>query len=273
MGTVATETHTLPGTTFSNPTERGSYDSQAEAAMTLREYERHLIDFFTTTYHRRTHGGIGMPPIKKWEAGILDGDGDVPPAGLPDLPADPDRLRLDFMPYEERTVQPYGVLWDHVHYWHEVLSPWINAPDPADAGREKPRKRQFTCRRDPTDISRIWFLDPASDKYRPIPYRQTGRPAVTVWEVRAVVRDLQRANKPVTEDGIFADVERRRLNVDEAVAKTRSARRDRQRRAHLSPDAKPAQVEAQPKAGVKTRADEFDPALFERPIRPFDIAE
>ncbi|MCZ4077340.1 hypothetical protein O1W68_05240 [Rhodococcus sp. H36-A4] len=40
LGTVMTQVHELHGTTFSNPTERGSYDSKGTAGLTLRELER-----------------------------------------------------------------------------------------------------------------------------------------------------------------------------------------------------------------------------------------
>jgi hypothetical protein len=43
-----------------------------------------------------------------------------------------------------------------IFYCHEVLKPWVNAVDPADAKR----KRKFIVRRDPRDISVIYFYDP-----------------------------------------------------------------------------------------------------------------
>lgn len=42
IGTAMTRVHELPGTTFSNPAERGSYDSGRLAVLTLRELERWL---------------------------------------------------------------------------------------------------------------------------------------------------------------------------------------------------------------------------------------
>ena len=42
LGTFATEIHTLPGTTFSNPKARGEYDSEGRAALTLSDFERWL---------------------------------------------------------------------------------------------------------------------------------------------------------------------------------------------------------------------------------------
>ena len=62
------------------------------------------------------------------------------------------------MPYEERTVQRHGIVIDEIPYYDDVLRPWINATDPRDATGK--RKRKFIIRRDPRDLSRIYFYDP-----------------------------------------------------------------------------------------------------------------
>src|SRR5690606_27173323 len=126
MGTAAGELKRVPGATFSKPEERRGYDSEAEAALTLKELEQHLVDFIVNKYHQRVHGGLNMPPIRRWQIGLL-GDSTTAGIGLPQLPADPFRIYLDFLPFLERTVQPYGILIDHVYYYHEVLNRWINA--------------------------------------------------------------------------------------------------------------------------------------------------
>nr|QKY83760.1 hypothetical protein [Salmonella enterica subsp. enterica] len=46
----------LPGTTFSNPDQRGDYDSENKAALTLRELERWLT-LAVGTYHGSVHNG------------------------------------------------------------------------------------------------------------------------------------------------------------------------------------------------------------------------
>ncbi|MGB0092484.1 MAG: hypothetical protein WBP81_08120 [Solirubrobacteraceae bacterium] len=40
MGTAMGKVHELPGTTFSNPEQRGDYDADGKAALTLRVRER-----------------------------------------------------------------------------------------------------------------------------------------------------------------------------------------------------------------------------------------
>lgn len=225
MGTAANEIRNLPGATFSSPAERGRYKSDAKSALTLAEFERHLVDFLVNIYHRRVHSELRVPPVRQWQVGIM-GDGERKGTGLPGIPADPDRLRLDFMPSAERTVQPYGIVIDDIYYYDEVLNPWIDAREK----RERKRKRQFTIRRDPRDISQVHFFDPEAKAYFTIPYRDTTHPPVSIWEVRGARQRLQEEGVLHTDEAaIFGAIERMRQRTAEAVTKTKAARRDQHR--------------------------------------------
>lgn len=226
LGTLSKEIHTLPGTTFSNTRQRGEYDSEGAAVFTLSEFEHWLATYVVQVYHARQHASLKMPPIAKFKEGIL-GTALRPGVGLPARILDEDRLKLDFMPFEKRTVQDYGVVIDNVHYWHDVLRRWINAADPL-----KPKtKREFLFRRDPRDISSIWFFDPEVQTYYPIPYRDTSHPAISVWELREAKRRLEDAGaRAVDERSIFVAYERMREIEELAKNKTKAARRSKQRR-------------------------------------------
>ena len=65
LGTFLREIHELPGTTKSNPKERGEYDSEKGAAMTLSEFEKWLVTFIVEVYHQRVHSSLKMSPIRK----------------------------------------------------------------------------------------------------------------------------------------------------------------------------------------------------------------
>ena len=173
LGTFATEIHSVPGTTKSTPAERGDYDSEKHACMTLKECECWLAEFITGVYHQRIHSALGVPPHVKYEQAIAAGK-DQPRGGRMDLTGtDPFRLRLDFMPFFERVVQPTGIHLDGIDYYHDVLRTWIAASDPANPAAH----RKFIVRRDPRDISRIYFYDPELEQYFEIPYRDRSRPA------------------------------------------------------------------------------------------------
>ena len=225
MGVKNKELKKLPGATFSSPKKREGYDSDKKSALTLREFEQHLVDYIVNVYHQRKHSELGTSPMKCWEQGVL-GDLDKPGIGLPELPADPMRIHLDFMPFVERTVQRNGINIDNVEYFHEVLIPWINAADP-----EHPKeKRKFIVRRDPRDISAVYFYDPQTKQYYVIPYRDLSHPAISLWELRAAQEWLrEQGNQDIDERRIFEAVERMRQRVAEAVHKTKKARRDQAR--------------------------------------------
>lgn len=227
LGTFSKEIHALPGTTFSNPRERGEYESEAKASLTLSEFEAWMTTYIVQVYHQRVHSSLDMPPVEKYREGLL-GTGKQPGTGLPDRIVDQDRLRLDFMPFEERTVQDYGVVIDEIYYWHDVLRPWIGSKD----GNDFRRKRKLTFRRDPRDISVIWFYDPEVQTYFSIPYRDTSHPPISVWELREAKKVATRngADK-VNEQAIFDAYERMREIENDAKQKTKTARRAQQRRA------------------------------------------
>lgn len=226
LGTFAKEIHNLPGTTFSNTKQREGYDSDKQSALTLREFEKWLGILITESYHQKFHTGIQCSPIKKYEEGIL-GTKTTKGTGLPRRIQDEETLRLNFLPYEERTVQAYGISIDGIHYFHDILRVWVNAK----SENNKKLKRKFICRRDPRNISIIWFFDPQVKTYFPIPYRNTRFPAISIWELKAAQKQLKETGlKDVNEDLIFNAIEKMRVIEEKSIKTTKKARRDHQRR-------------------------------------------
>ncbi|WP_020406003.1 Mu transposase C-terminal domain-containing protein [Hahella ganghwensis] len=264
MGTMANEIRKLPGTTFSNPKQRRGYNSESEATLTLAELEKYLIDFTVNVYHQRLHHQLGMSPRKKWELGVL-GDEHTLGTGLFPIPEDPLRIRLDFMPFFERTVQQYGIQIDNITYYESSLDPYINSTDP-----ENPKaKRKFLIRRDPRDISKVYFFDPADNRYIAIPYRNIGFPAMSVWELNEVLTRLKNeGRKDIDENLIFDALERMRAHVEEAQKKTKAARRQATRKPKPTPKTLPSKSE--PKSSPSMAPNSVEDDLFSTPVRPFD---
>lgn len=226
LGTLNEEIHAAPGTTFSNPRQRGEYDSEGQSAMSLAEFEEWFTILCVEAYHQRPHSQLGMPPVAKWQEGIF-GTKKAPGIGIPPRITYELRLKLDLMPFETRTVQNYGIVWDKVEYQHDVLRRWINASDP-----DNPKlKRKFLCRRDPRDVSTIWFYDPEVHQYYAIPYRNTSHPAISVWELREANRRAvaEFPDVEVDENKIFEAYEKMRRIEDNAKALTKKVRRNRER--------------------------------------------
>ena len=263
LGTLNHEIHTLPGSTFSNPAAKGHYDSEQHAAMTLSEFERWLSILIVEVYHQRLHSELDMTPLQKYEEGIFGAD-ERPGRGLPDRLMDESRLRLNFMPYAERTVQPHGIVIDEIQYYDDVLKPWIHSLDPSETTGK--RKRKFIVRRDPRDISRVYFYDPELKQYFEISYRNTAHPPMSIWELREVRRQLKaEGRKSVNEDLIFDAYNRLRVLEAEAVRETKKARRAAQRRRGY---AQVDRLQTEPMASIP------EPRLARaEDIQPFDEIE
>jgi len=223
LGTISKKVHELPGTTFSNILKKGEYNSAKNAVLTLDEARRILTRFIVGEYHERFHKGIQMSPKEKWRKGTL-GDGKTKGTGLPDKIGDPESFRIDFLELTERTVTRDGIVWDHIHYFAPFMRPFIDS-------KKGGRAVKFKLRRDPRDISQIYFLDPELKEYLAVPYRHQGRPSISKWELRAATERIRKEGKEkINEEAIFKARQAIDREIEEATKKTRSARRTKQRR-------------------------------------------
>lgn len=232
IGTAMRMMHdALPGTTRSSPAERGAYDSERLAALTLRELERWLA-LAIGTYHGSVHGSLLRPPEALWQEAMT---GHAAPA----VAADPQAFLIDFLPVIRRTLTRTGFVLDHIHYYANALKPWI---------ARRAQLGKFLIRRDPRDISRIWVLAPGDEHYLQVPYRTLAHPAITLWEQRRALAQLrERGREQVDEVALFRMVEQMHEIVATAQKSTRRSRRDAQRRAAPKPDALPrAEAAEQP---------------------------
>jgi len=199
LGTFSKEIHNLPGTTFSNTKDRENYDSEKNASLTINEFEKWLMIYIVQVYHKKIHSSINMSPLQKYMEGVF-GVGKKEGVGLPPMLMNERRLKLDFMPYVERTIQEYGVVIDHIYYYDEVLRKYIHSKDSLSPNSSK---RKYMFRRDPRDISIIYFYDPELNDYFEIPYRDTSKPPISIWEFNEVIRNLNKNRIIVDEDAIF----------------------------------------------------------------------
>lgn len=227
MGTMAGEMRRLDGATYASPRARGTYNATKHATMTLPEFETYLVDFIVNKYHRELHSALGVSPIARWRSTAAVGSREDGRFGAPiPVVVDPERLVRDFMPFEQRTVQRYGVSINGVHYFDEVLTPWIDARDPGNAKA----KRKFTFRYDPRNLGSIWFFDPELRRYFEIPYRNLRNPSVSLWELRHARRIVREEGRiEADEDALFDTIRRLRKRREEAKASTKAARREAHR--------------------------------------------
>ena len=72
IGTFMTEVHSLPGTTYSSPSQKGDLNPEKEAALTFSELDDWMFDYLCNVYHRKLHSMIGTTPLAQWEKASWD---------------------------------------------------------------------------------------------------------------------------------------------------------------------------------------------------------
>ncbi|MEO8761350.1 MAG: Mu transposase C-terminal domain-containing protein [Bacteroidia bacterium] len=223
LGTLLREIQTLPGTTFSNIADRKTYNSEKEASLTIKELESWIITFIVNVYHKRFHSGIKMSPLQKYNEGIFGSEEKIG-TGVPTRIFNERKVKLDFMPYVERSIQEYGVQIDHIYYYDDKLRPFINTLELTHSKFRK--RRKFIFKRDPRDISQIYFYHPDLLQYFEIPYRDASHPPITIWEYRETERWLKEHGvKEIDERAIFSGYNKMKEIEGNAVEKTRVKRR------------------------------------------------
>lgn len=213
LGTLMKLVHEIPGTTFSNIEERGSYASEKLACLTIKELEKWLLVAIAKFYHNAPHKSLGISPFQKLEEAFQKGF----KAKLYDEAA----MTLDFLPIYRRTLGREGILLDHILYYSNSLTALM--PRRHDLGK-------LVVRRDPRDLSQIYVSDPDGNGYIKVPYRSIYRPPINIYEHRAATKSIRRSKTEVTEDHIFSAVEEMRKIEDEGKRMTSKERRGRERR-------------------------------------------
>ena len=220
IGTLMSEIHNLPGTTFSNIKQRGEYNSDANASMTFFEFEKWLVTFITKIYHKRVHNSLFLTPEQQWEEGLF---GDENSIGFIQKPSSNSTIILDFLPIYERTIQKNGVNIEGLNYYDHVLRTKINQT-------ENGKKKQFIFKRDPRDISYIWFYEESTKEYFKIPVANQNMPSMTAWEFDSIKTNLKNKGlKRVNQDAILEAREELHNQIQLSVKNSKKARRDSQR--------------------------------------------
>ena len=219
----------LPGTTFSSVADKMEYNSEGKAVMTMAVLEKWFAVYILGYYHESAHAGNdGMPPRAMWEKFYIHGTVDTLPIGIPHRLHNEEQLWMDFLPYFERTVQEYGVQYEGLDWYDDSIRRFMHSADEKQPSKSK----KFICRYDPRNMSVIYFWDDKARRYITVPFRNRSRPPVSLWEVLAAKRELLADGRAATnEELIFRNVAHMRELVSQESERTKSARRQQQRRA------------------------------------------
>lgn len=224
IGSLMKKVHELPGTTFSNIKQKDNYNSEKNAALTLHEFEQWFLTYVTKVYHHTVHSSINKTPVQQWQIGLF-GDDFTDGIGIPALPSNQKTLLLDFLPSVERTIQRNGVNIGGLNYYDPSLNHFINQTD-----NNTKKKKQFTFRQDPRDISVIWFYDPVLKTYFDIPLANKALPAMSLWEYKALYKEVKKQSGTVNETLIYQAWEDMQVLVETSEKNTKTLRRQEQRR-------------------------------------------
>ncbi|MBP1681025.1 MAG: integrase (rve domain) [Proteobacteria bacterium] len=270
--TLNEDIHTLKGTTFSNITQKGTYDSVKHANMTLEEFEKWLTILITEVYHHKVHSALGKSPIARYLEGMLGGP-NTPPRGriMRAEKKDAARLRLNLLPYDERTIQRYGIVLDGITYYSDVLNSFI----PRSLDKHGKSSKTYLIRRDPRDISLIYFYDPDTKQYHSIPLkdRRAKATGVSLWEYCAVKKKLDAdERREHSEHDVFLSIERMKNLEKDAAQKTLQTRKKNERAIKLK--ASPVINESKPAKSIvpsvnEETFEEGDEDMFSN-IKPFE---
>lgn len=103
----------LPGTTFSNPIDRGNYKSNKIAQLTLEQLKQYIDTWIHDVYHKSIHHTTGRSPIIMWQDAIED----IQPSVLTDI----DSKILCRRPIE-RSINHGQVRVDGISYFSHALT-------------------------------------------------------------------------------------------------------------------------------------------------------
>jgi len=106
--------HTLPGTVFSNPKQRGDYPSERLACIDMETLTHIVTKWTVDIYHQTPHKTIKTTPAAKWASGLGTR------AGI-ELPADPQQLAIIMGVPAERALFHYGVEVNGLYYNSQPL--------------------------------------------------------------------------------------------------------------------------------------------------------
>lgn len=169
IGSMMGRARLLPGATFSSPKQRGGYDSEKTACLTLYEVDRWFLEQILA-YHTRRHSTLGMTPLAAWDHLCEQYQ------YVPDEVDDVETFRRDFLPIRTKRIGRKGITYQTLEYTGDIVRV-----------RKRSGAGQVEFRYDPADMSCVYVKD-TDGRYHAASLNYPNAPRVTEWEVRAELR-------------------------------------------------------------------------------------
>lgn len=169
MREAAKFAHRLPGTTHSNAVQHREFEDADLPVLTLSEFRDMVTKWIVTVHNANPNRllgnvpGVSRAPIDAWRDKL----------DVFDVPSLPDRELFIALAgeHEERTVQKYGVEWDHIRYWSPELDRILTHPNHRSRSTAKgPAK--YHVHRDPYDLSKIYLHSRHANEIIELPAEQ-----------------------------------------------------------------------------------------------------
>jgi putative transposase len=202
--------HSLPGTVFSNPEQRGDYPSERMACIDLGTLTHIVAKWIVDIYHQTPHKTIRVAPEAKWHEGLKHR------VGI-ELPADPEQLFVIMGTPVQRTVFHYGL---------EVNSLYYNSPSLQSLRRRLGSKIRVELKYYEDDLGYIHVFDPTHREYFKVPaIKYDYADGLTLDQHEVINRLLKEKSMP---EGI--DLFERREELKVLVCQAQKAKKMAQRK-------------------------------------------
>jgi len=142
--------HKIEGTTFSNIEQRGDYDAENLANLTLAEFKKLLHVWLIDVYIQAPHKSLGITPALAWKDGLKIIE--------PVLPESKEKLDLILAIQKTRKLNHEGVQFIGLMYNSAEL-----------AVLRKRGIASVTIRINPEDLGEIWVFDEHQGDYLKVP--------------------------------------------------------------------------------------------------------
>ncbi len=143
--------HMLPGTTFSDIEDRGEYDSEAHALLTIDEVRRFVFKWIVEVYSVNLHRGLGAAPLQRWK--------ELEKIAPPQMPRRPEVLDVYLRPLHTRALSSKGIEINSLFYVCRELD------DLRLRYGLKSKNSRLQVRANPDDLGTIEVLHPEENTY------------------------------------------------------------------------------------------------------------
>lgn len=229
--------HQLPGTSFARFHQRGDYNPQKCALMTLGQFKHLFEKWVVDVYAQTIHKGIGTTPWQRWHEGLA--------AHEPYLPADLSALQQRIGQSASRKLRRDGFELNGIRYNGDVLAPIL---------RRFGEGVEIRVVYDPEDLESVHVWGPEDSEPKAVQALELGYARGMTKQQNGLIRQILREEGAKVEDRVA--LQRARNDMTKAVEELMVSRKqkDRQRSAHLRgfSSSKPNGNTTQPKQAAKS---------------------